>query len=61
MGAAVIELNPHYPGEKQKKYNVYLTDVVDMQPVAKGQKTYDFDKAKHVASWVKNVHRKRMY
>ena len=60
MGAAVIELNPNYPGEKQKKYNVYITDVVDMQPVAKGQKTYDFDKAKHVASWVKNVHRKRI-
>ena len=61
MGAAVIELNPNYPGKKQKKYNVYTTDVVDMQPVDKGQKAFDMDKAKDVASWVKSAHRKRVY
>jgi len=61
MGAAVIELNPDYPGKKQKKYNVYTTDVVDMQPTDKGQKAFGQDKAKDVASWVKNSHHKRMY
>jgi hypothetical protein len=61
MGAIVIELNPNYPGKKQKKYNMYTTDVVDMQPVDKGQKAFDQDKSKDVASWVKNSHHKRMY
>jgi hypothetical protein len=36
MGAAMIELNPNYPGKKQKKYNVYTAEVIDMQPVGKG-------------------------
>ena len=61
MGAAVIELNPNYPGKKQKKYNVYSTDVVDMQPVDKGQKAFDQEKSKDIASWVKSSHHKRMY
>ena len=30
MGAAVVELNPNYPGNKQKKYNMYVVDVIDM-------------------------------
>ena len=61
MGAAVIELNPNYPGKKQKKYNVYMADVIDMQPVGKGEKAFDFDKPKDIARWVKNAHQKRMY
>ncbi len=61
MGAAIIELNPNYPGKKQKKYNVYCTDVVDMQPVDKGQKVFDSDKLKEIVGWVKNTHHKRMY
>ena len=61
MGAAVIELNPNYPGKKQKKYNAYTADVVDMQPVGKGQKLFDSDKPKDIASWIKNAHHKRMY
>jgi hypothetical protein len=61
MGAAVIELNPNYPGNKQKKYNAYTTDVVDMQPVGRTKKDFDFDKSKPAASWVKNLHRKRMF
>jgi hypothetical protein len=61
MGAAVIELNPNYPGKKQKKYNVYIVDVVDMQPVGKGQKSFDFDKPKDIARWIKGAHHKRMY
>ncbi len=61
MGAAVIELNPNYPGKKQKKYNVYRTDVVDLQPVRNGEKAFDMEKAKDLASWVKTAHHKRMY
>jgi len=61
MGAAVIELNPNYPGKGQKKYNVYNADVVDMQPVGKGQKLFDTDKLKNITRWVKDGHHKRMY
>jgi len=61
MGAAVIELNPSYPQKKGKRYNIYTTDVVDMQPVGKGQKLFDSDKAKEIAKWVKEYHHKRMY
>ncbi len=61
MGAAVIELNPNYPGKKQKKYIVYTADVIDMQPVGKGDKLQDFDKPKDIASWVKQAHHNRMY
>jgi hypothetical protein len=61
VGAAVIELNPNYPGKHQKKYNVYATDVVDLQPVDRGQKAFGQDKSKDIASWVKSSHHKRMY
>jgi hypothetical protein len=61
IGASVIELNPNYPGKHQKKYNVYATDGVDMQPVEKGQKAFGQDKSKDVASWVKSSHHKRKY
>ena len=61
MGAAVIELNPNYPGKKQKKYIVYFADVIDMQPVGKGDKIFDSDKPKDIARWVKDAHHKRMY
>jgi hypothetical protein len=61
MGAAVVELNPNYPGKKQKKYVVYAADVTDMQPVGKGDKVFDSDKPKQIAQWIKNAHHKRMY
>jgi len=61
MGAAVIELNPNFPGQKQKKYNVYTVDVIDMKPVNKGEKAFDSDKPKDIARWVKNIHDKRAY
>ncbi len=54
-GAAVVELNPNYPGKKQKRYILYRTDLVDMQPVGKGQKLWDTDKAKDIAVWIKDV------
>lgn len=61
MGAAVIELNPNYPGKKQKKYIVYSSDVIDMQPEGAGQKLFDHDKPKHIANWIKDGHHKRIY
>jgi hypothetical protein len=61
MGASVIELNPSYPGKKQKKYNIYTTDVVDMQPVNERQKLFVSNKLKEVAKWVKAGHHNRMY
>jgi len=60
-GATVIELNPNYPGKKQKKYNVYVADVIDMQPADKGNKLFDVNEPKRVASWVKRNHNKRLY
>jgi len=61
MGASVIELNPNYPGKKQKKYIVYLADVIDMEPVGKGNRLFDSDKPKDIARWVKEGHQKRIY
>jgi hypothetical protein len=61
VGAAVVELNPSYPGKKQKKYIIYVADVIEMQPVDKGQKLFDSDKPKDIARWVKDSHHKRMY
>jgi hypothetical protein len=61
MGAAVIELNPNYPGKKEKKYNIYAVDVIDMEPVKGTKKTYDGDKPKDIARWVKGMHDKRAY
>jgi hypothetical protein len=61
MGAVVIELNPNYPGKKQKKYIVYTANVTDMQPVGKGDKMFESDKPKDIARWVKEIHHKRMY
>ena len=58
-GAAVVELNPNYP--KKKKYIVYTADVDGMEPVGKGQKLFDSNKAKEIASWIKNAHHKRTY
>jgi hypothetical protein len=61
MGATIIELNPAFPGKKQKKYNVYGSDVVNMQPVNQSQKMFDSDKAKELAKWVKTGLHKRWY
>jgi len=55
-GAAVVELNPNYPGEKQKKYILYTANVEGTEPVGKGQKFLESDKAKDLASWIKNRH-----
>ena len=61
MGAAMVELNPNYPGKKQKKYIIYVADVIGMQPVGKGERVFDSDRPKDIAHWVKDGHHKRIY
>jgi hypothetical protein len=61
MGAAVVELDTSYLGQKKRKYNVYFADVVDMKPVGKGNKLFDSHKPKDIARWIKEGHVKRMY
>ncbi|MFP4642536.1 MAG: hypothetical protein ACLFPU_10255 [Dehalococcoidia bacterium] len=60
-GASVIELNPGYPGKRQKKYIIYTADVDGVEPKGKGQKLYDADKPKDIAKWVKEAHHKRAF
>lgn len=55
-GAAVVELNPNYPGKSQKKYIMYMADVKGMEPVGKGRKFMESDKAKELASWIRERH-----
>ncbi len=55
-GAAVVEINPDYPGAKQKKYNIYQADVKGTEPVDKGQKIAEADKAQDAAKWIKSRH-----
>jgi hypothetical protein len=61
MGASVVELNPHYPGKKQRKYIVYPADVIDTHPAGTMQKLFDSDKPKQIAHWIKEAHHKRLY
>ncbi len=60
-GASVIEMAPEIAGKKHKKYIIYGADVVEMQPVGKGNKIFDSDKSKEIAVWVKEAHHKRCY
>jgi len=55
-GAGIFELNPNYPGAKQKKYNVYRANVKGTEPVDKGQKAFEADKAKDAAKWITGKH-----
>jgi len=57
-GAALVELNPNYPGKKQKKYILSTANVEGMEPVGKGQKFLESDKAKDIARWISERHHK---
>ncbi len=61
QGAAIVELNPNYPGKKGKKYIIYTANVVGMEPVAKKEKLFDSNKPKEIAKWIKVAHHKRLY
>jgi hypothetical protein len=55
-GAALVELNPKYPGPKQKKYNVYAVNVEGTELSSKRMKFFDSDKAKSITSYIKERH-----
>jgi len=57
-GAAIVELNPNYPGKKQKRYVLYTANVEDMQPVDKRTRFFDSDSSKEMAKWIKERHYK---
>ncbi len=57
-GAAVVELNPKYPGKGQKKYVLSAVSVEGTEPTAKGFKMFDSDKPKDIARWIKERHQK---
>jgi hypothetical protein len=60
VGDDIIELNPDYPGRKKKKYNIYSTSVVNMQPVGLGNKVFSSNSTKDIARCVKNSHHERL-
>ena len=60
-GALVVELNPAYPGNKQKKYIVYATDIEGLEPVGQKRRLFDSDKTKQVAHYIKESHHKPYY
>ena len=59
-GAHVIKLNPVDAPKKRKKYGVYSTRVINMQPVFKAEGlVFDSDKPKDIAKWVSESHKPR--
>lgn len=61
MGAAIVELNPRYSDKKQKKYIVYLANVIDMEPAGKKEEVFRLNDQKKIAKWIKDGHHQRMY
>ncbi len=57
-GAALVELNPDFPGKKQRKYNIFTVDVDGVKLVGKGQKLWDSDETRKIADWIKERHYK---
>jgi hypothetical protein len=57
-GAAIVELNPNYPGKKQKRYNLYPSNVDGLEPGAKMHKWFESDSSKEIAKFVKERHYK---
>jgi len=58
-GAAIVELNPNYPGKKQKRYIFYTDDVDGGKPVGKRQKMFDSDSSREITKWIKERHFKQ--
>jgi len=59
-GACIVELNPDYP-LKGKKYNGYSVNAFGIKLEAKGKKSWDSNKPKDLAKWIKSNHRKRAF
>jgi hypothetical protein len=60
-GCAIVELTPSTAGAKTKKYSVYMTGIVNDQPLDKGSRLFDSDSAREVAKWVKEGHHERTF
>jgi hypothetical protein len=60
-GAAIVELNPNYAAQKGRKYIIYTTNVVGMEPVSRKQKLFDSNKPEEIAKWVAEAHHRRVY
>jgi len=58
-GAVIIRLNAAGEGKKTKKYSIYGTSVIDMQPIKNESKVFDSDKAEDIAKWVSQSHKPR--
>jgi hypothetical protein len=54
-GAALVEVNPDYPG-KGKKYIVSAVSVEGAEPTSKGLKMFDSNNPKDIAGWIKERH-----
>jgi hypothetical protein len=57
-GAAIVELNPDYPGKKQKRYIFYTDDVDGWKLVGRRKKLFDSDSSKEVTKYIKERHSK---
>ncbi len=60
-GAAIVEINPDYPQKTNKKYAIYESSVIGMEPAGKKQKLWDSNKPKEIAKFIKSSHHKRMF
>lgn len=58
-GAAIIKVNPQVEGKKAKKYTVYGTNIVNMQPTNKESKVFEENKPEMIAKWVDGFHKPR--
>jgi len=52
-GAAIVELNPNYPGKKQKRYIFYTDDVDGGKPAGNRQKMFDSDSSREITKYIK--------
>ena len=55
-GAALIKINPNYPGKGQKKYIMTAVSMNDMEVSEKGIRMIDSDNPKYIARWIKERH-----
>jgi hypothetical protein len=58
-GCAVVRVNNSSDGKKVKKYAIYGSSVIDMQPAKNESKIFDSDKASEVAKWISSSHKAR--
>ena len=60
-GAIIVEINPDYPQKTDKKYVIYESSVVNMEPAGKKLKWLDSNKPKEIARLIKASHHKRIF